>query len=189
MKNQPLNILLLGPPGSGKGTQALKLVGEFNLKYISTGDFARQIAGEKSEEGERVRRALAEGKLVPNEIIDNYVEGELSKLKTYEGVIFDGYPRDLEQALNLEKFLSKFGRKKILVIYLDVSEGNIIKRLLKRKRSDDKPSIIKKRIEEYIKKTKSVLKYFRDKEILKEVDGNGSIEEVYKKILKVIDYD
>lgn len=212
-KDKILNIILLGPPGSGKSAQALMLTHNFKLVYISTGDFARNIAIEDSERGRIVKVALARGELVPDYIINEYVGEKISKLNSSCGVILDGFPRDLAQAYKAENIF-KENKRKFLVLYVKVSPNNIIKRLTSRricskcgkvyslvldkenkckscggkliKRRDDRPFVIKKRITEYLKETRPVLNYFKKKKLLVEINGNESIENVYREILEKI---
>lgn len=209
-----INILLLGPPGSGKGTQAEKLVKKFNLVYFSTGNYSRKLAQGKTKKGKLIAKILKRGKLIPSEIIDEFVLKSISSLSKDQGFIFDGYPRDLLQVKFLEKILEKKVIKNLKVIYLDLLPSEVLARLSLRlfcencgasyiekeissvicqhcggglvRRADDTPSVIRKRLKEYLIKTKPVLDYFKKRGVLKIVNGNQPIEEVFREILRKI---
>jgi len=215
MTEKNLNLIILGPPGSGKGTQAFKIAQKFNLKYISTGEYTRKLALEKSSQGELIKKYLKKGQLIPNEIIDQFVKEEVEKTPLNQGIVFDGYPRDLPQAKFLENVFTKNGRK-MRVIYLDVSEEESTKRILSRggrkscqvcgtdygvdypknkcphcgsslvQRIDDTPTIVKKRFREFLQKTKPVIEFFKNKEGVILINGEQSIEKVFKDIIKRI---
>ncbi len=206
-----LNIVLLGPPGAGKGTQAQILIEKFKLKLISTGDFSRKVAQEKSPRGKLARESLASGKLVPNKIIDDYVEEEMKKVPLKKEVIFDGFPRDLPQAKFLENLMKKLKRE-FQVLYIELTPKEAIRRLSSRKicskcnlvfkledlnnknqcpkckseltkRFDDNSEIVRKRFKEYLSRTKPVINFFKTRSQLIKINGEQSISCVAKDIL------
>lgn len=203
------NIILFGPPGAGKGTQAEKLISLMGFEKVATGDFARELMNEESERGERVREAMKNGQLAPNEIINEYVAEKISNFDENKGILFDGFPRDLAQAEELEKIMEKAGRIIDKVFYIKCDEEGLIKRLEKRRlctecgkitdtagetcpscggkliqRRDDEPEVIKKRLVEYNEKTKPVIDYFKEKGLIVEVNGDQPIEDVHKEIIQ-----
>jgi adenylate kinase len=184
-----LNIVLFGPPGSGKGTQAEKIINKYNLKHLSTGDLLRaEIAG-KTELGMKAKSIMDKGALVPDEIVIGMIDKRIHE-KDPKGFIFDGFPRTVAQAESLDKMLS--GRKTSisLMISLDVKRQELINRLLKRGkeqgRSDDNLETIENRIKVYENQTKPVINYYDKQGKARYIDGMGSIEEIFKRIEKVI---
>ncbi len=172
-----MKILLVGPQGSGKSTQA-KLLAEFlNLPKISTGDIFRELAQEDSPEGRRIRQIMNGGKLVDDHETAKIVEQRLQKDDVRNGFILDGYPRSLTQQQLFDPEVDK-------VIYLQVPDGEVIKRLLARGREDDSLEAIQTRLNLYHEQTKPLLDYYRSHDILVEIDGIGSIEKIQNEIRK-----
>jgi len=167
--------LLIGAQGSGKSTQAKLLAEYLKIPFISTGDMFRILAEGDSELGQQVKNILSEGKLVDDETTSKIVREQISKPDFLRGFILDGYPRNLEQ---VRLFDPKFDK----VIYLNVPEEELLKRLMARGRTDDTPEGIKTRLDLYYKVTEPLVNHYKDLGVLKEVDGRGSIEEVQQRI-------
>lgn len=186
-----INIILFGPPGSGKGTQAKKLAEVFNLKHISTGDLFRYHLIQKNKIGFLIKSYIETGKLVPDRITSFMLVKKIKKSKKNTGFIFDGYPRTINQAKYLDYFLKNLNSKILITISLKVSEKNLINRLLKRGktggRTDDlNAEIIKNRLKEYNEKTIEVENFYKNQNKLKEIKGSGSINRITNKIYKEI---
>jgi len=180
-----MNLIILGAPGSGKGTQAKLIAEKFGLKHISSGELLRQEAESGSEKGRLVADLLKTGELLPFETVLDCLEPALVNAK--DGFIIDGTPRDLKQAEYLEWFLDQRSLKVDKVIYLAVPKEESLKRLLKRSeiehRSDDSQDTILNRLEVYQKETKPVIDYYRQKGILIEIDGTPDIQTIFDDIV------
>jgi adenylate kinase len=186
------NLILFGPPGSGKGTQSEKLTSRYGLKHLSTGDLLRsEIAGE-TPLGLAVKNLMAEGKLVPDEIVIEMINSALDNHPRVNGFLFDGFPRTTGQAEALDKLLSQKGTKISLVLALQVSQQELVKRLLNRGRTSDRiddvsEEIIAARIVEYEKKTSAVSEHYKKYGKVEYVHGEGSIEDIFELLCDVID--
>lgn len=172
-------ILLIGPQGSGKSTQADLLSRHLGLPKISTGDIFRQLSKQDNEDARKVKEILSAGKLVDDETTAEIVKKRLQEPDVQNGFIMDGYPRNLEQ-LNL--FNPQFDK----VIFLDVPEKLVIQRLLKRGRADDTAELIKTRLDLYYKQTQPLLDYYKKIAKLVEIDGSGEAQEIQDEIKKSI---
>lgn len=170
-----MRILLIGPQGSGKSTQADLLAQHLNLPKISTGDIFRKLRDEDSAEGKRIKQILDSGKLVDDQTTSQIVRYRMSQEDCKDGLVMDGYPRNMEQ---LGLFDPQFGR----VIYLNVPEQEVIKRLIERGRSDDTPESIKIRLELYYRQTQPLLDYYKNQGILTEIDGVSDIDSIQQRI-------
>ena len=181
-----MNIILFGPPGAGKGTQAKYLVKKFNSFQISTGDMLRDEIQKNTEIGKKIINNMNDGKFVDDEIVNNLIENAIFDPKKKEKLIFDGYPRSLTQAKNLELLLNKSNQKIDFVFFLNVKKDIIIKRIEKRKllekRTDDDLDTILKRYDTYMETTKPVLDYYSKNSNFFELDGNSKIDEITAKI-------
>lgn len=166
-----MRILLIGPQGSGKSTQAGLLAEYLNLPKISTGDIFRNMP--------EVKEILAAGKLVDDEVTAKIVKNRLQELDCQKGYILDGYPRNIRQA---EIFDPEFDK----VIYLRVSDEEVMRRLMQRGREDDTPEGIKTRLNLYYEQTRPLLTYYKNKGVLIEINGKGSIKEIQDEIKKSI---
>lgn len=185
-----LNIVLFGPPGSGKGTQAENIIRKYNLKHLSTGDLLRaEIAG-KTELGMKAKSIMDTGALVPDEIVIGMIEKRINTEKNPKGFIFDGFPRTVAQAESLDKMLSGKKTSITMMISLDVKWQELIDRLLKRGkeqgRSDDNLETIENRIKVYENQTKPVMNYYAGQGKAQYIDGMGTIDDIFKRIEKVI---
>tara|TARA_X000001036_G_scaffold155229_1_gene147375 strand:- start:927 stop:1490 length:564 start_codon:yes stop_codon:yes gene_type:complete len=181
-----VNLILFGPPGAGKGTQAKYLVNKLNAFQISTGDMLRNEIQKDSEIGKKIIDNMNEGKFVNDEIVNKLIENVLFDPKKKGKLIFDGYPRSLSQARNLELLLDASNQKIDLIIFLNVNKDTIIKRIEKRKiiekRSDDDLNIILNRYDTYMETTKPVLNFYSKNPNFHEIDGSLKIEEITSKI-------
>ena len=181
-----MNLILFGPPGAGKGTQAKYLVNKLNAFQISTGDMLRNEIQKDSEIGKKIIDHMNEGKFVNDEIVNKLIENVLFDPKKKGKLIFDGYPRSLSQARNLELLLDASNQKIDLIIFLNVNKDTIIKRIEKRKiiekRSDDDLNIILNRYDTYMETTKPVLNFYSKNPNFHEIDGSLKIEEITSKI-------
>ena len=186
-----MNLILFGPPGAGKGTQAKYLVKKLNNFQISTGEMLRQEIQKNSEVGQKIVSDMNDGKFVSDEIVNKLIEKILSDPSKKDKLIFDGYPRSLSQAKNLDLLLDKYNQKIDLIFFLNVNKETIINRIEKRKvlekRLDDDLGTIIKRYDTYMKTTKPVLDYYSKKPIFHEIDGTQKIEEITNKIDAFID--
>ena len=186
-----MNIILFGPPGAGKGTQAKYLVKKLNSFQISTGDMLREEIQKNSEIGQRIVNDMNDGKFVSDEIVNKLIENVISNPLKKDKLIFDGYPRSLSQAKNLDLLLNKFDQKINFIFFLNVNKETIIKRIEKRKviekRSDDELNTILKRYDNYMETTKPVLDFYSEKPNFHEIDGTQKIEEITAKIDTFID--
>ena len=181
-----MNIILFGPPGAGKGTQAKYLVKKFNSFQISTGDMLRDEIQKNTEIGKKIINNMNDGKFVDDQIVNNLIENAIFDPKKKEKLIFDGYPRSLTQAKNLELLLNKSNQKIDFVFFLNVKKDIIIKRIEKRKllekRTDDELDTILKRYDTYMETTKPVLDFYSKNSNFFELDGNSKIDEITAKI-------
>jgi len=201
-----MNIILIGPPGCGKGTQAKKISERYGLAHVSTGDLLRKTVAEKTELGLKAKGYMGKGKLVPDKLVI-----ELMKEKLSDNVLLDGFPRSLNQAVMLKNFFDVN-----VVLNIDVDFDVLVKRLTGRRscgcgavyhveynppekenvcdkcgsrlyqRDDDREEVVVKRLETYKKETAPLIKYYSEKGKLKTVDGNGSIDETFRKICEIL---
>ena len=179
-----MNIILFGPPGAGKGTQAEKMVSQFNIPHLSTGNIFRENIKNETELGKKVKSIMAEGKLVPDDTVVELVVDELSKDKYNNGVILDGFPRTVNQAESLDRFFTDHGKEVDAFVTLTVPEDELVSRILSRGqgRADDTPEKIKTRLQVYHNETEPVLNHYQKKGAVIEIDGIGSIEEIFDRI-------
>lgn len=187
-----LNIVLFGPPGAGKGTQAEKLISKYNLVHLSTGDIFRANIKGETELGLLAKSYMDDGNLVPDEVTIKMLESEVTKNPSAEGFIFDGFPRTTPQAEALEIFLKGKGTTISVMMALDVLEAELIKRLLLRGkdsgRADDaSEEVIVNRINVYNEQTAVVADFYNQQNKFKKIDGTGSIDEIFDRLCSAID--
>ena len=185
-------IILLVPPGAGKGTQAKKICESKKLFHFSTGDILRNEVKQKSSIGKKIESIINAGKLVSDDIILDIVEKIISdEFSKNKGILFDGFPRNLDQANSFEKLLEKKKKKINLVLHLVIEKDEIIKRIQKRQaeenRADDSIEVLKSRIDVYSKETELLIKLFKNQSLLKTINGMQSIENVNKDMNKFLD--
>jgi len=185
-----INILLFGPPGSGKGTQSKRLIQHYGIKHLSTGDILRKEIAEQTPLGRIAQHYIDKGELVPDEVVISIIE-EMFAEKNLKGFVFDGFPRTVAQAKALDSMLSGIKRTICIMIVLQVSENELIKRLLNRAkiegRKDDELHIIENRIKVYQNQTAPVLEYYKSQGKAYLVNGMQSEEAVFKDICFNID--
>ena len=181
-----MNIILFGPPGAGKGTQSKYLANKLNAFQISTGDLLREEINKNSDIGKSIINDMNEGKFVSDEIVNTLIENVLFDPQKKNKLIFDGYPRSLAQAKNLEILLKKTNQKIDFIFFLNVNKETIIKRIEQRKivekRSDDDLNTFIKRFDTYMETTKPVLDFYSKNPNFFEIDGASKIEEITAKI-------
>jgi len=216
--NKRFNLIILGPQGSGKGTQAEMLAEKFDMKIISLGDIARNEVKKETVLSLKIKKYLGKGELLPEELAEKLIFNSLKLIKK-DGIIFDAFPRNFEQVHILEKLLKEFNLQKPIVIYLKISSQTAMKRLLSRRicpkcgqvfyqgssdyqkgicpkcqtkiirRADDKPEIIKNRLKIYFQETQKIIHYYQKEKRLLEINGELTIPEVSQEILeKLNDY-
>lgn len=213
----PTYIVMLGPPGAGKGTQAKKLAQKLDLVHVSTGDLFRENLKNETELGQLAQQYMNEGELVPDDVTIRMVEERLSRPDCEEGAVLDGFPRTPAQAQALDDLLKKFESSVKVVPYIKVPDEDLVERLSGRwmspsgrvyhekynpptvkwiddidgsqlyQREDDKPETVRHRIEVYNEQTAPLIEYYRDKGLLVEIDGTQSIENVTEDIMKAVE--
>ena len=212
-----MNIVVFGPPGAGKGTQADNLAKDYNLFKVSTGDLLRDEIKKNTKIGKEIKLPLQQGSLVPDLVINKLLEKVVSNKVYFNRLIFDGYPRNLNQVENLDNLIRKYNQKISCILSLKVDLSVIIKRILGRKvcskcdqtfndyfnpatadnhecnskflqqRSDDNEDTIKSRFATYEKETLPILNYYNDQKILHQIDGMREINQIYTQIRGIID--
>ncbi len=181
-----MRIVLLGPPGSGKGTQAALLTERINVPHISTGDLLRSAVAEGTPLGKKAQSFMDRGELVPDELMLGLIEERLGSADVKPGFILDGYPRNLAQARALDEVLERIEQPAEKALELVVDEEQIVERLARRAeeegRSDDNEEVVRNRLAVYREQTAPVSDYYRDKGLLEQIDGIGSIEEINRRL-------
>jgi adenylate kinase len=182
-----VNFLIFGPPGSGKGTQSVRLAEKFNLVHLSTGDMLRAEIAAGTQLGKKMSAIMATGELVPDEVVIEMIAAKIDKTKDASGFLFDGFPRTVGQTIELEKMLGKRGMKIDLMLVLDVEHDELVRRLIARAelsgRPDDKdPAVIENRISVYKSKTEPIVNYCREKRLYQPVNGIGTIDDIFLRL-------
>lgn len=186
------NLILFGPPGSGKGTQSENLIAKYGLKHLSTGDLLRSEISRQTALGMEAKAFMDKGQLVPDEVVIGMISSALDENPEAKGFLFDGFPRTSAQAEALDKLLQLKQTSIAVMLALEVSEEELVKRLLKRGetsgRSDDtNEQVIRARIVEYRTKTEAVADYYRQFDKVVKVKGEGSIDEIFQSLCNEID--
>ena len=186
-----MNIVIFGPPGAGKGTQSKFIVDKYNLYQLSTGDLLRKEIKDKTELGSEISNIINSGELVSDNIVGNLIEKFVSNKNYKHNIIFDGYPRTLIQAENLDSILKKYNQKIDIVLKLSVSLETVKKRILERKikesRADDSEDIAIKRYKTYEKSSEPVINYYRQSNLLRVINGEAGISEINTEISGLIE--
>jgi adenylate kinase len=212
-----LNLVLLGPPGSGKGTQGERLQEDLRLPYYATGDILRTAVREGTELGRTAKQYMDSGDLVPDEVIVGVIAERIDSSEALDGFILDGFPRTMPQAEALDAKLEELGRAVTAVLLIDVSDDEVVRRLGGRRtceqnghvfhaefnppqqdgicdidgsvlivRDDDKPEVIRKRLETYHAKTEPLVDYYDHRSVLRRIDGTGAPESVAEQIRRTL---
>jgi adenylate kinase len=186
------NLILFGPPGSGKGTQSDKLVAKYGLVHLSTGNLLREEISQKTPLGIKAMGFMDKGQLVPDEVVIGMVDSYFDKHKNAKGFLFDGFPRTVAQAKALDNLLALKKTGIAAVLALEVGEEELVKRLLNRGktsgRSDDtNEEVIRKRFSVYINETTPVAEHYRKLNKFQSVKGEGSVDEIFDSVSEAID--
>lgn len=186
-----MNLIFLGPPGSGKGTQAIKIAEKFGLVHLSTGDLLRDAVKTQTELGKRAQGFMSKGELVPDDLIIGLIEvivlsGELSK-----GFILDGFPRTIPQAESLKEMFTNHSIKTDHAVLLKVSENTIVERIKGRAKIEGRPDdaqeeVVRNRLNVYNEQTRPLEDFYRNESIMREIDGEATPEEVYNSIISAV---
>ena len=186
------NIILFGPPGSGKGTQSEKLIAKYGLKHLSTGDLLRSEIAQQTPLGMEAKNIMDKGHLVPDEVVIGMISSALEANPEVRGFLFDGFPRTDNQAEALDKLLELKKTAIAVMLAMDVSEEELVKRLVKRGETSGRPDdsnegVIRARIAEYNSKTAAVVNYYKSFDKVVAVKGEGGVEEIFTGLCNEID--
>lgn len=181
-----LRVVLLGPPGCGKGTQGSRIAAALGIPAVSTGDLLRRAMADGTPLGKRVEAVVSCGGLVDDETMLDLVRARLSEPDARRGVVLDGHPRTLLQAQDLDALLAVDGRHLDAVVAIDVDEATLVTRLAGRGRSDDRPDVIRERLRLYRAATAPLVDYYRRRGLLREIDGHRTVDAVTADILAVV---
>jgi Adenylate kinase and related kinases len=185
-----VNVVIFGPPGAGKGTQSQNIVKKFSLHQVSTGDLLRNEIKNKTEIGKEIEEIISKGDFATDDIVNKLIKNVIFDPKKKNKLIFDGYPRSLSQAKNLDLLLNNSNQKIDFIFFLNVNKDTIIKRIERRKilekRSDDDLNIILKRYDTYMETTRPVLDFYSKNPNFYEIDGSEEIEVISSKIEQII---
>ena len=185
-----MNVIIFGPPGAGKGTQALNIVKKLDLYQVSTGDLIRNEVKNKTQIGKDIKNIISKGDFATDEIVNELIKKIVYDPHKKNRLIFDGYPRSVSQAKKLEELLKKSKQKIDFIFFLNVNKDTIIKRIEKRKilekRADDNLLTILKRYDTYMETTKPVLDFYSKKMNFYEINGDGKIEDISSKIEQIL---
>jgi adenylate kinase len=186
-----LDIVILGPPGAGKGTQAKRISAETGIPHIATGDMLRQAMDSETEMGVRIKPTYDAGDLVPDDLMIELIRERLSAPDTSDGFILDGFPRNVAQAEALDRMLEEIDRLLLTVLYFRVPDELAVERLhvraLQEGRTDDTPEIIRHRLEVFHKKTEPLVEYYRSKGILVGIHAERPIDAVFAEVQEVLE--
>lgn len=186
-----LNLLLFGPPGAGKGTQSEKLIQKYGLIHLSTGEILRSEIARKTTLGIEAKKFIDQGKLVPDKTVIDMIAVKIDDNAGAKGFIFDGFPRNCDQALALDRILEERDTLITLMITLEVDYNELISRLLLRSkkegRSDDTREVIENRIRLYREVTEPVIEHYKKLDKFRSVDGIGKVDEIFHRVVKAIE--
>jgi adenylate kinase len=178
-----MRIVLIGPPGAGKGTQAKRLVKRFGIPHLSTGDMLREAVRQGTVVGQQAAPFMKSGRLVPDKVVQELVIERIAQPDAQRGFLLDGFPRTAPQAKMLDELLAERGMSLDLAVKIDVDEDVLLERLSGRGRDDDDQQVIARRLEQYEQLTRPLAQYYRQQGLLHEVDGYGPPEEVFARIV------
>lgn len=181
-----MNLVFFGPPGAGKGTQAQKIVSDYGIPQISTGEILREAVAKQTPLGQQVGPLMAAGKLVPDELVIGIVEERLKAPDCEKGFLLDGFPRTLPQAKALDEVLKRVGRAIDHVVSLEVPDSVIHERMKGRGRADDSPETVQKRLDEFRRLTAPLREHYAQQGLLRSIDGVGSVDEIAAAIKRAI---
>jgi adenylate kinase len=184
-------LILFGPPGAGKGTQAVRIAEKNKWIHISTGDILRSEVQNKTPLGIKVKEIMDQGHLVSDELLIEIMESVFVKHSAAGGFVLDGFPRTLNQADALDRMLVNYGHRVTMVLSLEVNETELVTRLLKRSgeqgRKDDSAEVIKNRLAQYHLHTRPLIDYYRKQKLFREVAGEGTVDEIFGRLYRIID--
>jgi adenylate kinase len=185
-----MRLVLFGPPGAGKGTQAVRIAEHYGIPHISTGDIFRANVKGDTELGREAKSYMDRGELVPDEVVNNMVADRLGQADCGDGFLLDGYPRTVAQAETLDAFLESDGTPLDAVVSLEVPEDELFERLLKRAeeegREDDTPEVVRNRLKVYTAETAPLESWYRERGVLRPVDGVGAVDEVTARVREAL---
>ena len=182
-----MRLVLLGPPGVGKGTQGALLIEHLCVPHLSTGEMLRQARADQTPLGQLSEKYIAVGQLVPDPLILELIGARLDQDDCRGGYLLDGFPRTLPQAEALDETLKRRGTPLSAVLELDVDTDQLIRRLVLRGREDDKPDVIRERMQQYVQRTAPLSDYYRRQGLLHSINGTGTPGEVFARITTVVD--
>jgi adenylate kinase len=182
-----MRIVFIGPPGAGKGTQAVRLKDYLEIAHLSTGDMLREAASAGTPLGREAQQYMSDGKLVPDEVVVGIVVDRLASPDCQRGCLFDGFPRTVPQAETLDGVLAERNIPLDMVLELQVADERLFERLAARGRADDNEDTIRERLRQYTRLTTPLLDYYRGRGILRSVDGEGTPDEVFARIKAAVD--
>lgn len=181
-----MRLVLIGPPGAGKGTQSIRLAAHLGVPHLSTGEMLREAIAAHTYLGAQARGYIERGQLVPDELVLNMLCERLAQPDCQAGMLLDGFPRTVRQAEVLDAYLRDHGTPLDAALELAVPDEEVAKRLNKRGRHDDKPEVVAHRLQAYWTATRPLLDYYRSRGLLRTVDGQGTMEEVFERLLRAL---
>jgi adenylate kinase len=181
-----MRLIFIGPPGAGKGTQSQRLIDKLQVPHLSTGDMLRDAVQKQTPEGRRAIEFMDRGKLVPDDIILAMVARRIAEADCAKGCLLDGFPRTLAQAEALDSLLARQKIPLDAVVELRVDEDALVRRLSERGRADDRPEVIRERLDTYRRQTEPLVEYYRQKGLLRSVNGDGTPDDVAERILTAL---